>query len=82
MSLCDDEQKASINALLALSKDELSTKIKAGDNAVAEAEATFKSEVDKLQAKYKELEKAKEVSIASIKDSGLGLMKQVLHFVK
>lgn len=77
MDLCDDEQKAELNKLLEMSIDDLATAIKDGEAQIAEAETTFKNELQKLQDQYQELMKTKEDTIANVKSSGLGRMKSV-----
>merc|ERR1719311_1874959 len=46
-------------------------------DADKEAEITFEEEVQKLQTRYEELEKAKTEAQKAVKESGLGLMKAV-----
>merc|ERR1719479_810420 len=41
------------------------------------AEENFKTEVQKLQEKYQQLQKDKEDALTAVKESGLGLMKAV-----
>jgi len=77
MDLCDDEQKAEIEKVQAMSLDELDAEIAKQDKKAADAEETFKTELDKLQATYKELQDAKEKTLAEVKDSGVGLLKSV-----
>lgn len=77
MDLCDEEGKAKIEAVQAMSDADLAAAIEEGDKKQADAETTFKSEVDKLQARYKELTEEKEATIAEVKSSGLGLYKSV-----
>jgi len=77
IDLCDATQKADIEALQALSADDLSAKITEEEKKLSEAEETFKSEVSKLQKTYEKLQKEKEDTIAAVKASGLGLMKSV-----
>jgi len=43
----------------------------------ADAESTFKTEVEKLQKAYEGLQKAKDATLEEVKESGLGLMKAV-----
>jgi len=78
IDLCDDEQTASIEALQELSVDELQEQIEEGDSKIAKAETDFKDAVGELQAAYQKLMADKDDTIASIKDSGLGLKKAVL----
>jgi len=77
IDLCDATQKAEIEKIQAMSADELSAAIKAKEQEQTDAEALFKSEVEKLQKKYEQLSKEKEDTLDSIKKSGLGLMKAV-----
>jgi len=77
MDLCDDEQKAEIAKVQAMSVEELDAAIAAADKKVADAEATFSEELEKLQATYKELQDAKEATLAEVKASGVGLLKSV-----
>merc|ERR1712093_774420 len=69
LDLCDDETKAKITELQAMSAVDLDKAIKEKDDEIAAAEKKFTDEVDKLQKKYQELQEVKE--------SGLGLMKSV-----
>merc|ERR1712196_52840 len=77
IDLCDDEKKAKIAELQALSASELDAKIKEKEKENADAEKTFKDEVDKLQKKYEQLSKEKDEALEAVKESGLGLMKAV-----
>merc|ERR1719411_1833770 len=77
IDLCDDDKKAQIEALQAMSASDLDAKIKESEEKMADAEKTFETEVKKLQSTYEQLQKDKEATMAEIKDSGLGLMKAV-----
>jgi len=77
IDLCDDDKKAQIQKLQAMSADELDAKIKESEKKMEDAEKTFETEVKKLQSTYEQLQKDKEATMAEIKDSGLGLMKAV-----
>jgi hypothetical protein len=77
IDLCEDDKKAEIEKLQALSAEELDTEITTKEGEISAAEKTFESEVEKLQKKYEQLMKDKDASIAAVKDSGLGLMKAV-----
>lgn len=77
IDLCDDEEKATIEKVQALSDDEIAAYITNGDTEAADAEKLFSSEVEKLQATYSQLQKDKDETLARIKDSGLGLHKAV-----
>merc|ERR1711862_750727 len=77
IDLCEADDKKKIEELMALPKADLKKKIAAKEKEMEEAEETFKSEVEKLQARYEELQKDKDATISAVKDSGLGLMKSV-----
>lgn len=77
IDLCDDEKKAEIAKIQAMSDDELSAIISKEEEKLEQAEATFKIEVQKLQDKYQELMKEKDDTQAAVKAAGLGLMKSV-----
>jgi len=77
IDLCDDDQKALIEKLQAMSADDLDAAIKEKESDLESADKTFKSEVEKLQKTYEGLMKTKDDTIAEIKASGLGMMKSV-----
>lgn len=77
IELCDDETKAKIEELKELGTDGLEEKIKEAEEKIATFESDFKSEVEKLQAKYQELMAAKDEGIEQVKKEGLNLMKSV-----
>jgi hypothetical protein len=77
IDLCDDEQKAEISKIQAMSDADLDAAIAAGETQLDDAEKTFKSEVSKLQAAYEKLSTDKDDTIAAVKNSGLGMMKAV-----
>lgn len=77
IDLCDDEKKAEIERIQAMSDEDLASAIGKGEEKLEEAEATFKKEVEKLQDQYQKLMKAKDDAQAAVKASGLGLMKSV-----
>mmetsp|Transcript_15947 Transcript_15947/g.18545 ORF Transcript_15947/g.18545 Transcript_15947/m.18545 type:complete len:171 (-) Transcript_15947:208-720(-) len=78
LELCDDEKKAEISKLMAMSEEDLKAKIEAEEQKMEDAEEEFKNEVEKLQAKYQSLMEEKDAKAAAIKSSGLGLMKSVV----
>jgi len=78
IDLCDDDKKKEIEELMELDADELDKRIAEGDKKIADAEAHFKAEVEKLQAAYQKLMSDKDETIEDVKSSGLGLMKSVL----
>jgi hypothetical protein len=77
MDLCDEEGKAKIEKVQAMSDDDIAAAIAAGEKELEDAETTFKAEVEKLQNTYQELQKTKEEAVAEVKSSGLGLLKSV-----
>lgn len=77
MDLCDDEQRANIERVQAMSLEELDAEIKVQDDKAAAAEKTFETELEKLQASYKQLMADKEQALQEVKDSGVGLLKSV-----
>jgi len=77
MDLCEPDQKAKIGELMALSDDDIAAQIEAGNKKLADAESTFSSELEKLQASYKQLQEDKEKAETEVKESGLGMLKAV-----
>lgn len=80
MDLCDADQKAKIEEVMAMSDDDIAKAIAKGEKDMADAEKTFKSEVEKLQKKYEQLSKEKDDTIENVKKSGLSVYKQVKAF--
>lgn len=66
LDLCDDKQKAEIEAVAAMSESERETKLKDLDAQIEGAEETFKAEVEKLQKKYEQLSKDKDDTVAAL----------------
>ena len=64
-------------AITALSDDALLEKIKEKQIAIEDANKEFEEEVKKLQKKYAEFEDAKMAKVASIKKTGLSVMRSV-----
>jgi len=60
-----------------MSAADLDSAIKEKEKEQEGAESTFKSEVEKLQKRYEELQKEKEAALDAVKKSGLGIMKAV-----
>jgi 23S rRNA pseudoU1915 N3-methylase RlmH len=77
IDLCNDEEKASIEAIQAMSAEDLEADIAKGDAEMAAAEETFKESVEKLQATYKDLMEAKDAAVDAVKNSDYGLKKAV-----
>jgi hypothetical protein len=82
MDLCEEDQKAELETLLATPIEELEKLITEGEAKIEEAETTFKTELQKLQDSYQALMKTKDDTIAEVKSSGLGQMKSVLAYMK
>jgi hypothetical protein len=80
LELCDADKKKQIENYLALSSDDLTTKIAAEEKKIEDAESDFKDAVQKLQDEYQKLSTDKDKAIQDVKDSGLGLMKAVKAF--
>jgi len=76
--LCDEDQLAEIEKYDNMDDDDLKAFIKENEESIAEAEATFKDEVSKLQAAYEKLMAEKDDAIAAVKKSGMGMAKTVL----
>jgi len=77
MDLCDDEQKAKIEKFMAKGLEQLNSEIEELDATITSAEEHFKTELDKLQKTYENLEKEKEDIIAAAKEQDLGMLKRV-----
>jgi len=77
LDLCDEAQKKAIEDAQAMSDDDLKAAIKEKEDSIAAEEKNFSEEVDKLQARYEELSKAKDAKIAEIKKGGLGVLNSV-----
>jgi len=77
LELCDDETKAKIGKIQAMSGAELEKQIAEQEAALKAAEDEFAKDVAELQARYESLESNKTEKLAAIKQGGLGLMKAV-----
>ena len=76
---CDDDQKAAVGDLLQLSEEDLQEKITKHDSALKSIEDTFKSEVQKLQTTYQNLNVKKGEDIAELaRESKVGVVRSVL----
>merc|ERR1712110_200188 len=64
IDLCDDEKKAQIKKLQAMSAEDLQKAVDEKEEQVSAAGKTFDEEVEKLQKRYEELEKEKTEKIA------------------
>lgn len=65
--LCKPEDLEQLEAALAMSKEDRDAAIKKGEDAAAEAEATFKAEVAKLQSTYEKLTATKDETLKEAK---------------
>jgi len=75
--LCDAAQKKVLDEYMAYSPEKLAAKISKAEKSITDAEADFKTKVDKLQADYKKLTADKEAAIKAVEDAGLKKMKSV-----
>merc|ERR1712151_710324 len=80
LDLCDDEKKAQIAKIQAMSDSEREAQIKEKEESMAKLEGDFKAFVDGLQKQYKEESEKKDAAVEAVKSSGLGLMKSVHSF--
>merc|ERR1712072_844892 len=77
IDLCDDDKKSEIEKFAAMSADDLDAAIKEKEKGNEDAESEFKTFVEGLQKQYEDAMKKKDDAIATVKASGLGLMKAV-----
>jgi len=77
IDLCDDEKKAEIEKFMAMSDEDLAAQIAEKEKLMEDAEEAFKTGVSELQEAYQKLMTAKEETLETIKNSGLGMMKAV-----
>merc|ERR1712223_685923 len=80
MDLCEEDQKAELDKLMAMDMADLQKAVKDGEEKIENAEKTFKTELQKLQDSYQKLMSDKDDTIANVKNSGLGQMKSVLAY--
>jgi len=77
--LCSETQNAQIDKYTEMGRMGIEAFLEESEEAIAEAEASFKAEVEKLQSIYAGLEQARDDAIAAVKASGLGMAKSVLY---
>ena len=77
IDLCDDDKKAEIEKLQAMSDEDLEAAIEADEKKMKDAETTFEESVKELQAKYESLQEDKKKAQEEVKESGLGMLKSV-----
>lgn len=82
MDLCDDEQRAKIEEIQAMSDADRDAKIEEYEQQIKDAEDNFQTELKALQNKYETISKEKEDTIQAVKDSGLALLKSVAAAAK
>jgi hypothetical protein len=82
LDLCDDEKKAEIGKLQAMSAEDLEAAIAGKKKEIEAAEEAFNTGLKGLQETYEKLQKDKDEGIKAIKESGLGLMQAVLATAK
>ena len=77
---CDEDQKTSIGDFLQVSEEDLQEKVSSYDATLKSIEDTFKSEVQKLQTTYQNLNVKKGEDIAELtRESKIGVVKSVLQ---
>ena len=77
IDLCDEDKKAEIKKFQDMSDADLDKAIAEKEKELADTESHFTEEVQKLQEAYQKLSEDKDKKLASVKESGLGLMKSV-----
>jgi len=82
MDICEAEQKAELEKLLALPLDDVQAKVDEMEKAIEDAQTTFDTTLEQLQSTYQEIMKTKDETIENVKKSGLGMYKAVLAFKK
>lgn len=75
VDLCDEPTKKRIETFMEMSTEDLEAKITVGEATIAEAEETYKVEVDKLRHRHHTLMEEKDKTVADAKAANLGLMK-------
>merc|ERR1712138_77279 len=80
--LCDADEKAAIESLMAMGEEKIAAEIAKKESQQAEAEKEFKDAVAELQATYKLLQEQKDETMEAIKNSGLGMLKAVSAAMK
>eukprot|EP00812_Abedinium_dasypus_P014455 NODE_797_length_1360_cov_284.849808.p1 GENE.NODE_797_length_1360_cov_284.849808~~NODE_797_length_1360_cov_284.849808.p1 ORF type:complete len:167 (+),score=61.73 NODE_797_length_1360_cov_284.849808:239-739(+) len=78
IDLCDEDKKARIKELQAMSPSTLRAKVEEETKKIEAATTLYNEEVQKLQNRYQELGREKDATVQAVKDGGLGLMKAVL----
>ena len=78
LDVCDAEEKAKIETIMAMSASDLESAILEKEKKMAETEETFKVGVAELQVKYQQLMTVKNETLEELNVSGLGLMKAVM----
>ena len=67
IDLCDDEEKAKIESILAMSAEELTGLIKGVDDAVAEADKALEDGIEGLQNMYEQMMQEHDDKIKQVK---------------
>ena len=83
IDLCEADQKAAINEVLAKDTKDIEASISAIDKAVEEIDETFKTGVKGLQEQYEQLKKTQDEGSKKAKDdANYGILKSVLAYKK
>lgn len=73
LDVCDSATQEKVRELQKLSIEELGQRIKEKKDKVEAAQTSFREEVDRLNAKLKQLHADKEAVVSEIRDSGLSI---------
>merc|ERR1719334_592999 len=82
MDLCDDEQKAKIELIMAKGLEQLQIEIAALDQDIKSAEEHFEAEASKLDVLFEKLREQTVATIRAAKDQDLDLLKTVRDHLK
>jgi len=82
LDLCDEAKKAEVEKFMKMSAGKIDAKIRKAEKDIQKLEDDFSTYTKGLQEKYQKEEEKKNEAVKEIKDSGLGLMKAVVAFMK
>jgi len=74
---CDEDQKAKIDAYLALGLEKLEEKMKEINDGIKALDENFDKELEKLQERYEKLVADKQKSVKELKGKDFGLLNSV-----
>jgi len=76
---CDEDQKAKIDAFLALGLEKLEEKMKVINDGIQALDENFDKELEKLQAQYEKLVEDKQKTVKELKGQDFGLLSSVFN---